>query len=170
MLVGLAGLGRVGFWVVPVGFEFHCRWHHFGRIRQDLARTQRDLTGSRWIWTRSYEISPYVVQSDGRGTPNLIVFRRKTPNTAGFSIFSLKNLRKSLEVFGSMLGSGCSSFGKGNPPIDPKKSVFVGGDPLPTNGVVGSGSGGLLRLVEFRVGLDSPSSKHYLHKWDSFTS
>ena len=60
MLVGLVGSGRVGLRVVSVGFEFHRRCRCFGQIRQDLARSRRDLDGSqrdlatsRRIWTRS---------------------------------------------------------------------------------------------------------------------
>ena len=43
-------------------------------------------------------------------------------------MFLSKNLRISLEVFGFMIGSGCSSFGRGKSPTDPKASGFVGGE------------------------------------------
>ena len=42
-----------------------------------------------------------------------------------------------------MVGSGGSGFWGGNPPADPKGLGFVGGNPLLTVGVVGSGGGGL---------------------------
>ena len=44
----------------------------------------------------------------------------------------------------SSVGSGISSFDEENPPSDPPKSVFGGGDPSPT--VIGIGS------VGFQVG------------------
>ena len=40
-------------------------------------------------------------------------------------MFLSKNLRISLEVFGFMIGSGCSGFGRGKPPTNPKASGFV---------------------------------------------
>nr|POF16039.1 hypothetical protein CFP56_45028 [Quercus suber] len=53
-------------------------------------------------------------------------------------MFSSKNLQISPAVFGFMIGSGCSDFGKGNPPTNPKASSSVGGDPPPTVRVVSS--------------------------------
>ena len=93
MLVRSAGLGRVGLQVVLVGFGFH-RWcHHFGQIRQDLARSWRELTGSQRDLVKSRldldEISLYLVQSDGfqvnfrRRTPIFVCFHQRTPNIAG---------------------------------------------------------------------------------------
>ena len=51
-----------------------------------------------------------------------------------------------------MIGSGCSGFGRGNPPTDPKASGFEGGHPPPTievsvQAIFGSGSGEFLGLV-----------------------
>ena len=64
-------------------------------------------------------------------------------------MFSSKDLQISLEVFGFMIGSSCSGFGRGKPPTNPKESSSVSGDPPSTVGVsvravFGSGSGGLL--------------------------
>ena len=53
----------------------------------------------------------------------------------------------------SVRSSG-SGFGEENPPLDPPTSGLRSGNPSPTVGVVGSG--GLLGLVGFRVGLDTP--------------
>ena len=43
-----------------------------------------------------------------------------------------------------MVRSGGSGFWKGNPPTEPKVSGSVGGDPLSTVKLVGSGGGGLV--------------------------
>ena len=69
-------------------------------------------------------------------------------------MFSLKNLRISPEVSGFMIKSGCSGFGRGKPPTNPKASGFVGGDPPPTVEVLiwavfGSSLGELVRLVGY---------------------
>ena len=50
-----------------------------------------------------------------------------------------RELQISLEIFGYMLELGCSGFGRGNPPTDPQKSGFVGGNLPPTVEVVGLG-------------------------------
>ena len=77
------------------------------------------------------EISPNLVQSNGFQ----VNFRWIASNIVGFCMFSLKNLRILPEVSRFMIGSGCSGFGRGKPPIDPKASSFVGGDPPSTVGV-----------------------------------
>ena len=46
------------------------------------------------------------------------------------------------DVVDLMVGSGGSGFWGGNPPIDLKGSGSVGGNPLPTVGLVGLGGGG----------------------------
>ena len=79
-------------------------------------------------------------------------------------MFSLKNLRISPKVSGFMIGSGCSGFGVGKPPTDPKASGFVGGDPSPTIevsvwAVFGSGSSWLVGLVGYTGWVDSPSQE-----------
>ena len=45
------------------------------------------------------------------------------------------------DVVDLMVGSGGSGFWGGNPPIDLKGSGSVGGNPLPTVGLVGLGGG-----------------------------
>ena len=75
-------------------------------------------------------------------------------------MFSLKNLRISLEVYGFMIGSGCSGFGRGKPPTNLKASGFVGSDPPPTvevlvKAVFSSSSGG---LVGYMGWVDSPNA------------
>ena len=77
-------------------------------------------------------------------------------------MFSSMNLRISPGVSGFMIGSGCSGFGRGKPPTDPKASGSVGGDPPPTVGVsvwavFGLGSGELFGLVEYTGWVDNPS-------------
>ena len=64
---------------------------------------------------------------------------KRTPNIAGFCMFSSKNLRILLEVFGFMIRSDCSGFRRGNPPTDPKASGSVGNNPPLTIRVVSSG-------------------------------
>ena len=66
----------------------------------------------------------------------------------------------------SSVGSGISGFEEENPPSDPPKSVFGEGDPSPTVtsvGLVGFrvGPGSLGEWVGSRVGMDTPSCKHY---------
>ena len=53
-----------------------------------------------------------------------------------------ENLSISPDFVAFMVGSGGLSFWGGNPPVDPKGSGSVGGDPPPTVGVVGSGGDG----------------------------
>ena len=77
-------------------------------------------------------------------------------------MFSSKNLQISLEVFGFMIGSGYSGFGRGKPLTNPKALGFVGSNPPPTVGVsvwavFGSGSGGLVWLVGYTGWVDNPS-------------
>uniref|UniRef100_A0A7N2N057 Uncharacterized protein n=1 Tax=Quercus lobata TaxID=97700 RepID=A0A7N2N057_QUELO len=108
------------------------------RSRQDLAESRLDLD----------EISPDLVQSDGFQ----VNFCRIASNIAGFCMFLSKNLRISSEVSGFMIGSGCSGFGRGKLPTDPKASGIVGDDPPPIIGmsvwaVFDSDSGGLVGLV-----------------------
>ena len=84
-------------------------------------------------------------------------------------MFSLKNLRISLEVSGFMIGLVCSGFGRGKSPIDPKASGFVGGNPPPTIGVsvwevFGSGSGG---LVGYTGWVDSPTHNALYNHYSS---
>ena len=97
-----------------------------------------EMAGSVEIWPDHdkisldlNEISPNLVQSNGFQ----VNFRWIASNIVGFCMFSLKNLRISPEVSRFMIGSGCSGFGRGKPPIDPKASSFVGGDPPSTVGV-----------------------------------
>ena len=54
-------------------------------------------------------------------------------------MFSSKNLRILLEVFGFRIESSGSGFGRGYLPTDPKVSSYVGGDLPPIDGVVNSG-------------------------------
>ena len=78
------------------------------------------------------EISSYLVRSDWFEvnfrwrTPVFVCFRQRTPN-----IFGSFWLYTQVELLG---------FWERKPPIDPQTSGFVGGDPPPTVGVVGSGS------------------------------
>ena len=74
-------------------------------------------------------------------------------------MFSLKNLQISPEVYGFMIGSGYSGFGRGKPPTNLKASGFVGSDPPPTvevsvKAVFSSSSGG---LVGYTGWVGSPS-------------
>ena len=54
-----------------------------------------------------------------------------------------KNLSISSDFVAFMNKSGGLGFWGGNPPVDPKGSGSVGGDPPPTVGVVGPGGGSL---------------------------
>ena len=136
----------------------------------NLSRSGRYLAGSIEIWPDHDKISPDLVGSGlnlNEISPDLdqsnefqVNFRRIASNIAGFCMFSSKNLRISPEVSGFMIGSGCSSFGRGKPPTDPKASGFVGGDPPLTVEVsvwvvFDSGSGGLVRLVGYTGWVDS---------------
>ena len=125
MLVGSAGSGRVAFSGSLVDSGFYLRYCSFSRIRWDLARSRQDLAGSQrdlvGFGLDLDEISPDFVQSDGFQ----VNFRRIASNIAEFCMFSLKNLRISLEVSGFMIGLVCSGFGRGKSPIDPKASGFV---------------------------------------------
>ena len=76
-------------------------------------------------------------------------------------MFSSKNLQISPKVSRFMIELGCSSFGRGKPPTDPKALGFVGGDPPPTVevsvwAVFGLGSG---KLVGYTGWVDSPSQE-----------
>ena len=91
MLVRSTGLGRVRLWVVQVGFGFHCWCRHFGRIRQVLARSRRELVGSqrdlarsRRIWTKSWR--DLVVSC-----PIWLVWSKFSLENAGFCMFSSEN-------------------------------------------------------------------------------
>ena len=97
----------------------------------DSSRFDRYLAGSVEIWPDHNKILPDLIQSGGFQ----VNFHRIASNIAGFCMFSLKNLRISSDVSGFIIGSGCSSFGRGKPPTDPKASGFVGGEPPPTIGV-----------------------------------
>ena len=138
----------------------------------NLSRSGRYLAGSIEIWPDHDKISPDLVGSGlnlNEISPDLdqsnefqVNFRRIASNIAGFCMFSSKNLRILLEVSGFMIGSGCSDFGRGKPPTDPKASVFMGSDPPPTVGVLvwavfGLGSSGLVGLVGNTGWVDSPS-------------
>ena len=94
----------------------------------DPSRFGRYLAGSVEIWPDHNKILPDLIQSDGFQ----VNFHRIASNIAGFCMFSSKNLRISPEVAGFMIGSGCSGFGRGKPPTDPKASGFVGDEPPPT--------------------------------------
>ena len=135
----------------------------------DPSRSGRYLVGSVEIWPDHDKISPDLVGSGldlDEISPNLIQsdgfqvnFHRIALNIAGFCMFSSKNLRISPEVSGFMIGSGCSGFGRGKLPTDPKALDFVDGDPPLIVGVsvwavFGSGSGG---LVGYTGWVDSPS-------------
>ena len=97
----------------------------------DPSRFGRYLAGSIEIWVDHNKILPDLIQSDGFQ----VNFHQIASNIAGFCMFSLKNLRILPEVSGFMIGSGCSGFGRGNLPTEPKASGFVGGGPPPTVGV-----------------------------------
>ena len=71
------------------------------------------------------------IQSDGFQ----VNFHWIASSITGFCMFSSKNLRILPEVSAFMIGSGCSNFGRGNPPTDPKALGFVGSGPPPTVGV-----------------------------------
>ena len=79
-------------------------------------------------------------------------------------MFSLKNLRISPEVFGFMIGSGFSGFGRGKPPTNPKVSGFVGDDPpsiveVSVKAVFSSSLGGLVELDGYTGWVGSPSQE-----------
>ena len=116
-------------------------WPDHDKISLDLNEISLHHVGSRLDLD---EISPNLVQSNGFQ----VNFRWIASNIVEFCMFSSKNLRISPEVSRFMIGSGCSGFGRGKPPTDPKASSFVGGDPPPTVGVsvwavFNSSSGGL---------------------------
>ena len=83
------------------------------------------------------EISPDLAGSGGFHVDR----SRKSKNIAGISHFLSEILRMSPDVVDLVVGSGGSGFGGGNLPTDPKGLGFVGGDPQPTVGLVGSGGG-----------------------------
>ena len=58
----------------------------------------------------------------------------------------LENLQILLDFVGFTVGSGGSSFGGGNPPIDSKVSDFKVGDLPPTIEIVGLGPGRRIEL------------------------
>ena len=127
-------------------------WPDHNKISLDLNEISPHLVGSRLDLD---EISPNLVQYNGFQ----VNFRWIASNIVRFCMISLKNLPISPEVSGFMIGSGCSGFGRGKPPTDPKASSFVGGDPPPTVGVsvwavFDSSSGG---LVGYTGWVDNPS-------------
>ena len=180
ILVGSVGSGHVGFSGSPVSFGFissaffwldpsrygrylarsqpifgWIRWD-LAKSRQDLVGSQRDLTGSRRIWTRSrrdHAGSHSIWWVSGKFSLNNFKYRQILYVFVG-------ELQISLEVFGYMLGSGCSGFGRGKPLTDPKASGSVGGDPPLTAEVLvwavfGLASGRLFRLVGYTGCVDS---------------
>ena len=100
-------------------------WPDHNKISLDLNEISPHHVGSRLDLD---EISPNLVQSNGFQ----VNFRWIASNIVEFCMFSSKNLRISLEVSRFMIRSGCSGFGRGKPPTDPKAPSFVGGDPPPT--------------------------------------
>ena len=116
-------------------------WPDHDKISLDLNEISPHHVGSRLDLD---EISPNLVQSNGFQ----VNFHWIASNIVEFCMFSSKNLQISPEVSRFMIGSGCSGFGRGKPPTNPKASSFVGGDPPPTVGVsvwavFNSSSGGL---------------------------
>ena len=162
MLVRSAGLGYVGLQVIPFGFEFH-RWcHHFGQIRQDLARSWRELTGSqrdlarsRQIWTRSrWDLAV--------SCPIWWVSSKFSPENAGFCMFSPENSKYRWKFL--VICSGQVAWVLGEETRQPTHRCRVLWaatrhrlSEWSVQAVFDSSSGGFLGLVEFRVGLDSPS-------------
>ena len=106
-------------------------------ILPDPARSGRYLVGSVESGLDLDEISPDLTGSGGFHVDR----SRKSKNIAGISNFLSEILRMSPDVVDLVVGSGGSGFGGGNPPTEPKGSSFVGGDPQPTVGLVGSGGG-----------------------------
>ena len=127
-------------------------WPNHDKISPNLNEISPDLVGSGLDLDK---ISSDLVQSYGFQ----VNFCQITSNITEFCMFSSKNLRISPKVSGFMIRSGCSGFGRGKPPTNPKASGFMGNDLPPTVevsvwAVFGSGSGG---LVEYTGWVDSPS-------------
>ena len=83
----------------------------------------------------------------------------------------VRELQISLEVFGYTLRSSCSGFGRGNRQSTHRRRVLWAAthhrqSEWLVRAVFGSGSGELLRLVGFRVGLDSPTCWFVNNAWD----
>ena len=145
------------FWLDPLRSSRYLAgsveiWPDHDKISLNLNKISPHLVGSRLDLN---EISPNVVQSNGFQ----VNFHWIASNIIGFCMFSSKNLRILPKVSVFMIGSGCSSFGRGKPPTDPKASSFVGGGPPPTVGVsvwavFDSSSSG---LVGYMGWVDSPS-------------
>ena len=106
-------------------------------ILPDPARFGHYLAGSVESGLDLDEISPDLAGSGGFHVDR----SRKSKNIAGISHFLSEILRMSPDVVDLVVGSGGSGFGGGNLPTDPKGLGFVGGDPQPTVGLVGSGGG-----------------------------
>ena len=106
-------------------------------ILPDPVRFGQYLAGSVESGLDLDEISPDLARSGGFHVDR----SQKSKNIAGISHFLSEILRMSPDVVDLVVGSGGSGFGGGNLPTDPKGLGFVGGDPQPTVGLVGSGGG-----------------------------
>ena len=106
-------------------------------ILPDPVRFGQYLAGSVESGLDLDEISPDLARSGGFHVDR----SQKSKNIAGISHFLSEILRMSPNVVDLVVGSGGSGFGGGNLPTDPKGLGFVGGDPQPTVGLVGSGGG-----------------------------
>ena len=154
MLVRSTDSGRVGLWIVPVGFGFH-RWcRHFGQIRWDRVKSQLKLAGSRWIWTRSRQ--------------DLVVSRliwwissKFSPENTDFCMFSPENSKyhwKFLVICSSRVARVLGE--ETRQPTHRSRVLWAATYHLPSKWsvwvVFDSSLGGLLKLVGFRVWLDNP--------------